>query len=100
PGCTEGGDVAVEEGFEPSKGCPLPAFEAGAIGHLATPPRRTLQDPPACEKSRKKSHAFGRDILVHQVRWEHFRTMVLPRITKRVPDRAGRACFCVPRPVD
>lgn len=25
--------VAVEEGFEPSKGCPLPAFEAGAIGH-------------------------------------------------------------------
>lgn len=33
PGCTGGGSVAVEEGFEPSKGCPLPAFEAGAIGH-------------------------------------------------------------------
>ena len=33
PGSTEGGCVAVEEGFEPSKGCPLPAFEAGAIGH-------------------------------------------------------------------
>lgn len=33
PANSRGRLVAVEEGFEPSKGCPLPAFEAGAIGH-------------------------------------------------------------------
>lgn len=35
--------VAEDEGFEPSKGCPLHAFQACALGRYANPPRsRTL----------------------------------------------------------
>ncbi len=30
--------MAEGEGFEPSKGCPLPPFQDGALGHYATPP--------------------------------------------------------------
>ena len=31
--------VAEDEGFEPSKGCPLHAFQACALGRYANPPR-------------------------------------------------------------
>ena len=36
--------MAVTEGFEPSVGCPTPAFEAGSIGHSDTSPQRSLSE--------------------------------------------------------
>ena len=37
-GSSSSSDLAEGEGFEPSKGCPLPPFQDGALGHYATPP--------------------------------------------------------------
>ncbi len=34
--------LAEDEGFEPSKGCPLHAFQACALGRYANPPEENL----------------------------------------------------------
>ena len=36
--------VAERVGFEPTKSCPLPHFECGALDHYATPPGAIMTD--------------------------------------------------------
>ena len=41
--------MAEDEGFEPSKGCPLHAFQACALGRYANPPAKPCGKPIGLE---------------------------------------------------